>query len=34
MDIVLITAVFPASFGLAYLVQKAALLALLRFMNH
>ena len=30
MEAVLITAIFPASLGLAYLIQKAALAALLR----
>ncbi len=35
MDFVLITAVFPASLGLAYLVQKLALRLLFRiFTNH
>jgi hypothetical protein len=34
MDLVLITAVFPASLGVAYVVQKVALKALLRYLNH
>jgi hypothetical protein len=34
MDLVLITAVFPASLGVAYFLQKFALKALLRYMNH
>ncbi len=33
MDFVVITAVLPASFGVAYLIQKVALRALLRYMN-
>ena len=33
MEAVLITAIFPASLGLAYLIQKAALAVLLRLLN-
>ena len=33
MDVVLITAIFPASLGVAYWIQKAALAALLRCIN-
>jgi hypothetical protein len=33
MDIVVITAVFPASLGLAYLIQRAALSVLLRYLS-
>ncbi len=33
MEVVLITAIFPASLGLAYLIQKAALAVLLRLLN-
>jgi hypothetical protein len=33
MDVVVITAIFPASLGVAYWIQKAALAVLLRCMS-
>lgn len=34
MDVLLVTAIFPVSFGLAYFIQKAVLTALFRHLGH